>query len=100
MTGTPRSTVPRVPPELSISSTCSRTQSDELGAYSPCSGMRDLSADGGRVSRGWHAPPAVPLYIGVMARLRVRRPVVSVLCTLAVAVSVGGLAVPGARAAT
>src|ERR1700743_692945 len=47
ITGTPRSTVPLVPPELSISSTCLRTHSAELGAYSPSSGMCFSLVDSG-----------------------------------------------------
>src|SRR3954467_7019482 len=39
MTGIPRSSVPSVPPELSISSTWSRTHFCVLGSYSPVSGM-------------------------------------------------------------
>ena len=38
-TGTPRSMVPLVPPELSYSSTWSRTHFALLGSYSPCSGI-------------------------------------------------------------
>src|SRR5579864_9365806 len=38
-TGTPRSVVPRVPPELSYSCTWSRTHLAGLGSYSPSSGI-------------------------------------------------------------
>src|SRR5450759_3645325 len=37
--GTPRSSVPRVPPDPSYSSTCSRTHWAAGGSYSPCNGI-------------------------------------------------------------
>src|SRR5689334_5965787 len=43
MTGRPRRVVPRVPPERSYSSTCSRTHAVGLGSYSPVRGMAPLN---------------------------------------------------------
>src|ERR1700722_16915956 len=92
ITGTPRSVVPSVPPELSIFSTWSRTQSLGLGAYSPSTGMAAMYPDRplawrpmiGRGERQWPA----------------RRRHIAALVTVMIAALVGPPAAGAAPAST